>query len=85
MKLNILSKRLCLLVDATFAFFLFQIVAGLSAYFYYIPPISGFLATWVGYYILCYTIWHRTLGQYFFNAGITDSGRKKIICSPDNF
>lgn len=77
MKLNILSKLLILLVDATFSFFLFQIVAGLSAYFYYIPPVSGFLGTWMGYYILCYTIWHRTLGQYFFNAGIIDSGRKK--------
>ena len=72
MKLNILSKLLTLLIDATVAFFLFQIVAGLLAYFYYVPPVNGFLVTWVIYYILCYLIWHRTLGQYFLNAGIID-------------
>lgn len=79
MKLNIQYKLLTLLIDAAVAFFLFQIVAGLLAYFYYVPPVNGFLATWVVYYILSYLIWHRTLGQYFFNAVIIYSGRKKLF------
>lgn len=79
MKLSIPSKLLTLLIDATVAFFLFQIVAGSLAYFYYIPPVNGFLLTWVLYYILSYLIWHRTLGQYFFNAGIIDRGPKKLF------
>lgn len=79
MKLNIPSKLLTLLIDATVAFFLFQIVAGLLAYFYYVPPVNGFLVTWVVYYIFSYFIWNRTLGQYFFNAGIIDNGRKKLF------
>lgn len=79
MKLNISSQLLTLLIDAIVAFFLFQIVAGLLAYFYYVPPVNGFLATWLVYYILSYLIWHRTLGQYFFNAGIIYSGRKKLF------
>lgn len=79
MKLNIPSKLLTVLIDATIAFFLFQIVAGLVAYFYYVPPFNGFLVTWVVYYIFSYLIWHRTLGQYFFNAGIIDNGPKKLF------
>ena len=51
MKLNISSKLLIILLDAVFSFFLFQIVAGLLAYFYYMPPLNDFLATWVLYYI----------------------------------
>lgn len=79
MKLNIFSKLLVLLLDATIAFFMFQIVAGVLAYFYYISPINGYLVTWVGYYILSYIIWHRTLGQYFFNAGIVDYCNKLFV------
>lgn len=79
MKLNILSKLLILLLDATFSFFMFQIAAGMLAYFYYVPPVNGFLVTWVLYYILSYLIWHRTLGQYFFNAGIIDYGYIKLF------
>ncbi len=41
MKLNISSKLLIILLDAVFSFFLFQIVAGLLAYFYYMPPLNG--------------------------------------------
>ena len=52
MKLNISSKLLIILLDAVFSFFLFQIVAGLLAYFYYMPPLNDFLATWVLYYIV---------------------------------
>lgn len=79
MKLNILSKLLILLSDAVVSFFLFQIVAGLSAYCYYMPPANGFLATWVLYYIVSYIVFRRTLGQYFFHAGIIDYGSKKTF------
>lgn len=81
MKLNITSKLLALFLDAVFAFFMFQIVAGLFAYFYYIPPVNGFLVTWVAYYILSYMIWRRTLGQYFFHAGIIDCGYKNLFAA----
>lgn len=79
MKLNILTKLLIFLLDASFAFFTFQIIAGVLAYFYYMPPVNGFLATWVVYYVFSYIIWRQTLGQYFFNAGIIDCGHKKYI------
>lgn len=81
MKLNITSKLLALFLDAVFAFFMFQIVAGLFAFFYYIPPVNGFLVTWVAYYILSYMIWRRTLGQYFFHAGIIDCGYKNLFAA----
>ena len=79
MKLNISSKLLIILLDAVFSFFLFQIVAGLLAYFYYMPPLNDFLATWVLYYIVSYIICRRTLGQYFFNAGIIDLSNKNLF------
>lgn len=78
-KLCILSELLALLIDTVFSYFVSQIVAGTLAYFYYMPPINGFLITWLSYYIVCYIIWRRTLGQYFFNAGIIDSGNKNLF------
>ncbi len=79
MKLNIISKLLIFTLDATVAFFIFQIIAGILAYVYYVPPVNGSLVTWVGYYVICYITWHRTLGQYFFNAGIIDNGNKLFV------
>lgn len=75
MRLSILSKLLILLTDGLFSFFLFQIFAGLIAYFYYIPDFQGCLVTWISYYIISYLIWRRTFGQCFFDAGIVDDGK----------
>lgn len=52
-KLGILSELLALLIDTVFSYFVSQIVAGTLAYFYYMPPINGFLITWLSYYIVC--------------------------------
>ncbi len=76
MKPNILARLLILLTDGLFSFFLFQIIAGLAAYFYFIPNINGFLVTWICYYIISYLTHRRTFGQYFFNAEIIDNGNK---------
>lgn len=59
------------MVDATVAVFIFQIVALMISYFYFIPFLPGIWIVWVLYYIAGYRIYGRTLGQAFFNAGIT--------------
>lgn len=73
----LIKQLLVFIVDGIVAVFLFQIIAGLLAYFCFIPEAQGVLVTWILYYITSYLAFHRTLGQYFFNFQIVDNGNKR--------
>lgn len=74
---HFVKQLLGFLIDGVISFFLFQIIAGLLAYFCFIPEAQGVLVTWILYYITSYLAFHRTLGQYFFNFQIVDNGNKR--------
>ena len=76
-KLNIFFQHFIIfLIDATVAVFVFQILASLISYFYFLPTFSGLCIVWILYYIIAYWRYGRTLGQAFFNAGITAENKK---------
>lgn len=75
-KLNIFQRFIIFLIDATVAVFVFQIAALLISYFYFLPPFPGIYIVWILYYIIAYWKYKRTLGQAFFNAGITVKDKK---------
>lgn len=76
-KLNIFFQHFIIfLIDATVAVFVFQILAPLISYFYFLPTFSGLCIVWILYYIIAYWRYGRTLGQAFFNAGITAENKK---------
>lgn len=75
-KLNIFQHFVIFLIDATVAVFIFQIVALLMSYFYFLPSFPGICIVWILYYIIAYWKYRRTLGQAFFNVGITTKDNK---------
>ena len=76
-KLNIFFQHFIIfLIDTTVAIFVFQIVALLISYFYFLPPFPGICIVWILYYIITYWKYRRTLGQAFFNTGITVEDKK---------
>ncbi len=75
-RLNIFQHFAIFLVDATVAVFIFQIVALLLSYFYFLPVFPGIWFVWIAYYIISYCKYRQTLGQAFFHAGITVTNEK---------
>lgn len=67
-------RLLVFLIDATGSFFIYLIVAFIISYTKFLPFFRGFFFIWVIYYIVCYLIWRRTLGQTITNHSISDSG-----------
>lgn len=61
------------LIDATFSFFIYLIVAFITSYFEFLPLFRGYFLTWVIYYIVCYLVLKRTLGQTVISYGVSDS------------
>lgn len=51
-----------------------MIVAFIISYTKFLPFFRGFFFIWVIYYIVCYLVWRRTLGQTITNHSISDSG-----------
>lgn len=73
------------LIDATAAFFIFQVVALILAYFYFLPFFPSFFVIWLLYYCCCFTLKQSTLGLSFFNFYLKDNGSKRshiirVIC-----
>lgn len=75
-KLNVFQSFIAFLVDATVAVLLFQVVALLISYFYFLPAFPGIYIVWLLYYIIAYWKYGQTLGQAFFRAGITVEDRR---------
>ena len=69
-----IMRLLVFLIDATGSFFIYLIVAFIISYTKFLPFFRGFFFIWVIYYIVCYLIWRRTLGQTITNHSISDSG-----------
>lgn len=74
--LNIFQKFVVFLIDASTAFFLFQVVALILSPIYFLPFLPGYWAVWVFYYVVSYCLFRKTLGQSFFNAGIAVKDNK---------
>ena len=77
--INYFKRLIIFLIDATVSVFIFQIVALLISYFYFLPPFPGICIVWILYYIIAYWKYRRTLGQAFFNAGITTKDNKQPL------
>lgn len=69
-KLNLFQSLVVFFVDASASFFIFQTVAFIFSYFYFLPFFPGFWAVWTIYYIVAYSVFNKTLGQAFFHTGI---------------
>lgn len=65
------------LIDANAAFFIFQIIALISAYFYFLPFFPAFFVTWLLYYCCCFILKGTTLGLSFFNSYLKDEGKRR--------
>lgn len=74
--LNIFQKFVVFLIDASTAFFIFQVVALILSPIYFLPFLPGYWAVWMFYYVVSYCFFRRTLGQSFFNAGIAVKDNK---------
>ena len=73
------------LIDATAAFFLFQVIALILAYFYFLPFFPSFFVIWLLYYCCCFTLKRTTFGLSFYNFNLKDNGTKRsyiirVIC-----
>lgn len=77
--INYFKRLIIFLIDATVSVFIFQIVALLISYFYFLPPFPGICIVWILYYIIAYWKYRKTLGQAFFNAGITTKDNKQPL------
>lgn len=80
-----LKLFIAFLIDATAAFFIFQVVALILAYFYFLPFFPSFFVIWLLYYCCCFTLKQTTLGLSFFNFYLKDNGSKRshiirVIC-----
>lgn len=64
------------LIDATAAFFVYQTVALVVAYFFFMPFFPGFFAIWLLYYLCCFILKGTTLGLAFFNSCLEDKGKR---------
>lgn len=67
-------RLLGFLIDVTVSFFIYLIVAFIISYIEFLPFFSGFFFIWIIYYIVCYLVWKRTLGQTITNHSISDFG-----------
>ena len=65
------------LIDATAAFFIFQIVAVVLAYFCFLPFFPSYFVIWLLYYCGCFLSKRTTLGLSFFNSYLKDGGAKQ--------
>ena len=75
-KLNLLQKSLAFIIDTTVAVFLYQVLALLATYFYFIPVISGISLTWISYYFVSYNFFHKSIGDSLFSASIVVKKRR---------
>lgn len=64
------------LIDATAAFFVYQTVALIVAYFFFMPFFPGFFAIWLLYYLCCFILKGTTLGLAFFDSCLEDKGKR---------
>lgn len=65
------------LIDATAAFFIYQIVALALAYFYFLPLFPSFFVVWLLYYLCSFLFQTTTLGLSFFNGCLKDNGNPR--------
>lgn len=65
------------LIDATAAFFVYQTVALIAAYFFFMPFFPGFFAIWLLYYLGCFILKGTTLGLAFFDFCLEDKGKRQ--------
>ena len=71
------KSLIAFLIDATSAFFIFQIVAVALVYFYFLPFFPSFFIIWTLYYCGCFLSKRTTLGLSFFNLYLKDGGAKQ--------
>lgn len=72
--LNLFQYLISFIIDATSSLFLFQIIAWIISYFYFLSFNPGFFVVWICYYIIGYYFFSSTLGLNFWNAGIIVKG-----------
>ena len=72
--LNLFQYLISFIIDATSSLFLFQIIAWIISYFYFLSFNPGFFVVWICYYIIGYYFFSTTLGLNFWNAGIIVKG-----------
>lgn len=65
------------LIDATAAFFVYQTVALIAAYFFFMPFFPGFFTVWLLYYLGCFILKGTTLGLAFFDFCLEDKGKRQ--------
>lgn len=61
------------LIDCTVAVFIFNIVAWVISYFYFVPFLPGFFIIWLLYYVISFCICGQTFGLAFFNGRMVSS------------
>lgn len=61
------------LIDCTVAVFIFNIVAWVISYFYFVPFLPGFFIIWLLYYVISFCICGQTFGLAFFNGRMVNS------------
>ncbi|MBD5355403.1 MAG: hypothetical protein HDR88_00095 [Bacteroides sp.] len=71
------KSLMAFLIDATAAFFIFQIVAVVLAYFCFLPFFPSYFVIWLLYYCGCFLSKRTTLGLSFFNSYLKDGGAKQ--------
>lgn len=65
------------LIDATSSFFIYQVVALILAYFYFLPFFPAFFVIWLLYYCFCFLSRGTTIGLAFVNAHLYDNGNPR--------
>lgn len=68
------KSLIAFLIDTTAAFFIFQIIAVVLAYFCFLPFFPSFFVIWLLYYCGCFLSKRTTLGLSFFNSYLKDGG-----------
>lgn len=78
---TLFQRFVAFLIDATVALFIFQVVALICTYFYFIPIFPGLWVVWIAYYIVVHTIFGKTLGEAVLGLGIAtkNSGTISVI------
>lgn len=68
------KSLIAFLIDATAAFFIFQITAVVLVYFCFLPFFPSFFVIWLLYYCGCFLLKRTTLGLSFFNSYLKNGG-----------
>lgn len=75
--MRLTRSLIAFLIDATTTFFIFQIVALILAYFYFLAFFPSFFVIWLLYYLSCFILKGTTLGLSFFNSYLKDMGNRR--------